>query len=97
MPMSVRANWLAVDMAGGASYCSVMVSVVLVAVTRVAVAVIVDRAIGARSHCASWAIGSIKRSTAQAASLVCTPASLAGEESIVEAIGGAGTTAINKR
>jgi hypothetical protein len=55
------------------------------------------RALRMRRHSATGTVSSIERRAAPAATLVCAPASLAGEGGVVEAVEGAGTGAVDER
>jgi hypothetical protein len=56
-----------------------------------------SRSLRLRSHGAAGTISSVERRAAPATALVCTPASLAGEGGVVEAVKGAGTGAVDER
>jgi hypothetical protein len=55
-----------------------------------------SRSIRVRSHGATGPISSVEGSAAPAAALVCAPASLASKGSVVEAVRGAGTGAVDE-
>jgi hypothetical protein len=76
------ANWFPLHTAR----CATMRSVVSVS----------SRAIGVRTHGATGTISSVSWSASPAAALVCSPASLACEEGVVEAVEGTGACAVDK-